>query len=87
MGFQEELCATCVYDIIYSSYITSSFSNDDFNSLKITLHRYIPFIKFFNFTSKEFLNNVYPYKMIIPEGKYFLNGDHKSYDKLTSQNH
>ncbi|GBB92838.1 hypothetical protein RclHR1_20630004 [Rhizophagus clarus] len=56
----------------------SSYSNDDFNSLKVTLKRCITFIKFTKFTSKEFLDNAYPYKKIFPEElyensiKYFL---------------
>ena len=41
---------------------STSFSKDDFNTLKNTLHQCIPFIKFFNLTHKEFLNKVYPYK-------------------------
>ena len=45
----------------------SSYSNDDFDTLKSTLQQCtIPFIKFIKFTSKEFLNRVYPYKKIIP---------------------
>jgi hypothetical protein len=60
----------------------SSYSNDDFNALKNTLQQLIPLIKFTEFTSKEFLNNVYPYKKIIPEDlrenliKYFLDHDY-----------
>ncbi|RIA87323.1 hypothetical protein C1645_878100 [Glomus cerebriforme] len=63
---------------------SSSYSNDDFNSLKSTLQKCIPFIKFTKFTSKEFLNKVYPYKNIIPEElcdnlfKYFLDHDCKN---------
>jgi hypothetical protein len=59
----------------------SSYSNDDYNILKNTLQQCIPFINFTEFTSKEFLNNVYPYKKIIPEDqhedliKYFLDND------------
>src|SRR5947207_7209405 len=45
----------------------SSYSKYDFNSLKNTLRQCIPFIKFYNLTSKEFLNKVYPYKKIIPK--------------------
>ncbi|GES83722.1 carbohydrate-binding module family 13 protein [Rhizophagus clarus] len=56
----------------------SSYSNDDFNTLKDTLKQCITFIKFTKLTSIEFLNKVYPYKKIIPEElfddsiKYFL---------------
>src|SRR5271154_3328962 len=45
----------------------SSYSKDDFNALKNTLQQCIPFIRFKNFTSKEFFNKVYPYKKIIPK--------------------
>ncbi|GES83729.1 carbohydrate-binding module family 13 protein [Rhizophagus clarus] len=61
----------------------SSYSNDDFIALKNTLQQFIPFIKFTEFTSKEFLNKVYPYKKIIPEElhenliKCFLDNDYK----------
>jgi hypothetical protein len=57
----------------------SSYSNDDFNALKNTLQQCITFIKFNEFTSKEFLNKVHPYRKIIPEElyedliQYFLN--------------
>ncbi|GES83724.1 carbohydrate-binding module family 13 protein [Rhizophagus clarus] len=56
----------------------SSYSNNDFNTLKDTLKQCITFVKFTKFTSIEFLNKVYPYKKIIPEElyedsiKYFL---------------
>ncbi|GES83731.1 carbohydrate-binding module family 13 protein [Rhizophagus clarus] len=61
----------------------SNYSNNDFNALKNTLRQCIPFIKFTEFTSKEFLNKVYPYKKIIPEDlhenliKYFLDHDYE----------
>ncbi|GBB87311.1 hypothetical protein RclHR1_13740006 [Rhizophagus clarus] len=45
----------------------SSYSKDDFNTLKNTLQQCIPFIRFYNLTSKEFLNKVYPYKKVIPK--------------------
>ncbi|CAB4437681.1 unnamed protein product [Rhizophagus irregularis] len=60
----------------------SSYSNDDFNVLKNTLQQFIPLIKFNEFTSREFLNKVYPYKKVIPEDlqdnlfKYFLDHDY-----------
>ncbi|RGB37544.1 hypothetical protein C1646_43964 [Rhizophagus diaphanus] len=60
----------------------SSYSNDDFNVLKNTLQQFIPLIKFTEFTSREFLNRVYPYKKVIPEDlqdnlfKYFLDHDY-----------
>uniref|UniRef100_U9UKE2 TLDc domain-containing protein n=1 Tax=Rhizophagus irregularis (strain DAOM 181602 / DAOM 197198 / MUCL 43194) TaxID=747089 RepID=U9UKE2_RHIID len=60
----------------------SSYSNDDFNVLKNALQHFIPLIKFTEFTSREFLNEVYPYKKIIPDEmcenlvKYFLDHDY-----------
>ena len=36
------------------------FSKNDFNILKNTLRQCIPFIRFYNLNSKEFLNKVYP---------------------------
>ncbi|RGB41510.1 hypothetical protein C1646_752067 [Rhizophagus diaphanus] len=35
-----------------------NFSKDDFNTLKNTLQKFIPFIKFHNLTFKEFLKKV-----------------------------
>jgi hypothetical protein len=69
----------------------SSYSNDDFNALKNTLQQLIPFIKFTEFTSKEFLNKVYPYKKIIPKDlrenliKCFLDNDYKPSKKFKQQ--
>src|SRR5436190_2456089 len=40
----------------------TNFSKEDFNSLKNTLQQYIPFIKFYNLTSKEFMDKVLSYK-------------------------
>ncbi|GBC06510.1 hypothetical protein RclHR1_06890014 [Rhizophagus clarus] len=42
-----------------------NYSKDDFNTLKDTLQQCIPYIKFYNLTSKEFVEKVYPYKKII----------------------
>ncbi|GET03207.1 carbohydrate-binding module family 13 protein [Rhizophagus clarus] len=56
----------------------SSYSKDDFNSLKNILQHLIPFIKFDNLTSKEYMDEVYPYKKILPKDlrenllKYFM---------------
>ncbi|GBB89581.1 hypothetical protein RclHR1_01630019 [Rhizophagus clarus] len=61
----------------------SNYSNDDFNALKSSIQQCIPFIKFNEFSSKEFLNKVYPYKKIIPKDqrnnliKYFLDHDYE----------
>ncbi|EXX51656.1 uncharacterized protein OCT59_002460 [Rhizophagus irregularis] len=69
---------------------SSNYSKDDFNTLKITLKQCIPFIKFYNLSSEEFLNNVYPYKKIIPKElredllKYFLNPKNQSIKKLNN---
>ncbi|EXX68404.1 hypothetical protein RirG_105440 [Rhizophagus irregularis DAOM 197198w] len=45
----------------------TNYSKDDFNSLKSTLQQFIPFIKFDNLTSKEFLDEIFPYREILPE--------------------
>ncbi|POG54462.1 hypothetical protein GLOIN_2v1740036 [Rhizophagus irregularis DAOM 181602=DAOM 197198] len=45
----------------------SNYSIDDFNSLKNTLQQCIPFIRFYNLTSKEFSDNILPYKEILSE--------------------
>jgi hypothetical protein len=61
----------------------SNYSNDDFNVLKNTLEKCIPFIKFINLTSREFLNNVFPYRKILPNELYidllklFLNSNYR----------
>ena len=49
------------------------FSKEDFNALKNTLQQCIPFIKFYNLTSREFLDNVFPYKKILPKELIILN--------------
>src|SRR5271154_2031328 len=65
----------------------SNYSKDDFNALKKTIQQCIPFIRFYNFTSKEFLNKVYPYKKVLPKElrvelfKSFLDFDNKPSDK------
>ncbi|GBB90463.1 hypothetical protein RclHR1_17420003 [Rhizophagus clarus] len=43
----------------------SNYSKDDINILSNTLQRCIPFIKFYNLTSEEFLNKVHPFKLIL----------------------
>ncbi|GBC11354.2 carbohydrate-binding module family 13 protein [Rhizophagus irregularis DAOM 181602=DAOM 197198] len=48
----------------------TDYSQNDFNNLKNTLQRFIPFIKFYNLTSKEFLEKVFPYEKIFPEDLY-----------------
>src|SRR3984957_19619344 len=61
----------------------TSFSKDDFNTLKNTLQQCIPLIKFDDFASKEFLDNVFPYREILPEElfidllKLFLDHDYR----------
>src|SRR6266498_4075453 len=65
----------------------SNYSKDDFNALKNTLQQCIPFIKFYNLTSIEFFNKVYPYKKIIPKElrdnifKHYLDNDHEPKNK------
>ncbi|GET03244.1 kinase-like domain-containing protein [Rhizophagus clarus] len=60
----------------------SSYSKDDFITLKYTLQQCMPCIDFFNLSSKEYLDKVYPYKKVIPKDlrenlfKYFM--DHSN---------
>ena len=66
----------------------ASFSKEDFNALKKTLQQCIPFVKFHNLTSKEFMDKVYPYKKVLPKElredlfKLFLNNDYKPIKEL-----
>jgi inhibitor of KinA sporulation pathway (predicted exonuclease) len=48
----------------------TNYSKDDFNILKNTLQQVIPFIRFYDFTSKEFTDKVLPYKRILPKELY-----------------
>ncbi|EXX57601.1 carbohydrate-binding module family 13 protein [Rhizophagus irregularis DAOM 181602=DAOM 197198] len=47
-----------------------NYSKDDFNILKSALQKFIPFIQFYNLTSKEFMDKVFPYREILPEELY-----------------
>src|SRR5205814_1584911 len=47
-----------------------NLSKEDFNVLNKTLENCIPLIRFYNFTSKEFIDNVLPYKKILPKELY-----------------
>ncbi|UZO02806.1 uncharacterized protein OCT59_021284 [Rhizophagus irregularis] len=49
------------------SHDITNHSNDDFKILKNTLQQFIPFIRFYNLTSKEFLEKVFPYREILPK--------------------
>jgi hypothetical protein len=46
------------------------YSQEDFNTLKNTLQPCISFIRFYNLTSKEFAQKVYPYKEVLPKELY-----------------
>ncbi|PKY17035.1 hypothetical protein RhiirB3_403720 [Rhizophagus irregularis] len=48
----------------------TKFSKNDFNILKNTLQQCIPFIRFYNLTSKEFSDKVLPYRKILPKELY-----------------
>ncbi|RGB42399.1 hypothetical protein C1646_788499, partial [Rhizophagus diaphanus] len=45
----------------------TNYSKDDFGALKSTLQHFIPFIKFYNLTAKEFTDKVLPYREILSE--------------------
>src|SRR6266498_1343488 len=69
----------------------TNYLKDDFKTLKNTLQQCIPFIRFYNLTSKEFVDKVLPYEKIFPKDLYkdllktFLtlsNPDNKPSDKL-----
>ncbi|GBC27065.2 BTB/POZ protein [Rhizophagus irregularis DAOM 181602=DAOM 197198] len=59
----------------------SKYSDDDFNTLKVTMQRCISFINFHNFTRQEFSKKVFPYKKILDRDlfdgviQYFLEND------------
>ncbi|EXX52112.1 carbohydrate-binding module family 13 protein [Rhizophagus irregularis DAOM 181602=DAOM 197198] len=61
----------------------TSFSKNDFNILRNSLQQCVPYIRFHNLTSKEFLKKVKPYKKILPKElyndllEYFLDNDSK----------
>jgi hypothetical protein len=64
-----------------------NYTKEDFNALKNTLQHCIPFIRFHNLTSKEFSNNILPYKKILPKELYknllndFLDNNYKPIKK------
>src|ERR1043166_6869976 len=71
------------------SHDIASFSKEDFNTLRNSLQRCIPFIKFYNLTSEEFSDRVFPFRKILPKElymdllKYFLKSrkiDPKNFD-------
>jgi hypothetical protein len=45
----------------------TNFSKEDFKTLKNIIRQCIPFIKFHNLTSQEFLDKVLPYRKILPK--------------------
>ncbi|CAB4421438.1 unnamed protein product [Rhizophagus irregularis] len=69
-------------------------SKDDISVLKNTLQHCIPFIRFYNLTSKEILDSVIPYREILPEELFVdlfrtylsLHPDSKPIDKLKPRN-
>ncbi|GBC21501.2 carbohydrate-binding module family 13 protein [Rhizophagus irregularis DAOM 181602=DAOM 197198] len=48
----------------------TNYSKEDFITLKNTLQQCIPYIRFHNLTSKEFLDRVFPYKKVLPKELY-----------------
>jgi hypothetical protein len=73
---------------------SATFSKDDFNVLRNTLQQFIPLIDFNYLTSKEFFDEVLPYKKVLPKELYKdllknflnLNPDSKPIDKSKIQN-
>ncbi|CAB4403740.1 unnamed protein product [Rhizophagus irregularis] len=70
----------------------SNYSKNDLNTLRDTLQQCTRFIKFFNLNHKEFLDNVYPYKKVLPKDlrenliKHFINQpDNKPEPKITKE--
>uniref|UniRef100_U9TWU5 Kelch-like protein 17 n=1 Tax=Rhizophagus irregularis (strain DAOM 181602 / DAOM 197198 / MUCL 43194) TaxID=747089 RepID=U9TWU5_RHIID len=65
----------------------TNYSKEDFNSLKNNLKKFIPYIRFHNLTSKEFLSRVFPYKKVLPKELYvdllkeYLDNDNKTSSK------
>ncbi|PKK66488.1 hypothetical protein RhiirC2_784714 [Rhizophagus irregularis] len=61
------------WGIAQNSDLSSNFTNyskDDFKTLKNTLQHCIPFIKFYNLTSKEFMDKVLPCRKLLPKELY-----------------
>jgi len=48
----------------------TSLSKEEFSILKNTLQQFIPFINFYNLTSREFSDKILPYKKILPKELY-----------------
>ncbi len=48
----------------------TNYSKDDFNTLKNTLQQCVPFIRFYDLSSKEFTDKVLPYKRVLPKELY-----------------
>jgi hypothetical protein len=44
-----------------------NYSKEDLKTLKSTLQQCIPFIRFYNLSSKEFAEKVHPYKKVLPK--------------------
>ncbi|GES83699.1 carbohydrate-binding module family 13 protein [Rhizophagus clarus] len=69
------------------SHDPQSYSKEEFIVLRNTLQQCIPFIRFYNFTSKEFSDNIVPYKRILPKKLYknllkdFLSSNYKLTEK------
>ncbi|PKK76402.1 hypothetical protein RhiirC2_734378 [Rhizophagus irregularis] len=48
----------------------TNYSKNDIKILKNTLQQCIPFIRFYNLSSKEFTDNVLPYRKLLPKELY-----------------
>ncbi|GES92272.1 BTB/POZ protein [Rhizophagus clarus] len=48
----------------------TNYSKNDFKTLKNTLQQCIPFVRFYNLSSKEFTDQVLPYRKLLPKELY-----------------
>ncbi|RIA86821.1 hypothetical protein C1645_828697, partial [Glomus cerebriforme] len=70
----------------------TNFSKKDFITLKNGIQQFIPYIEFYNLTSKDFSDKVFPYKKILPKElfnnllKYFLNSNDQKLEFDTIKN-
>ncbi|CAJ0842767.1 11355_t:CDS:10, partial [Entrophospora sp. SA101] len=64
----QEFCILAIYSNLPDG--MENWKQRDFDSLERILHNFIPFIRFFHMTTKEFDNKVSPYRPIFPNELY-----------------